>query len=254
MASAATATTTWVKPKFSTSSRELGSSSSSVSLSSPNRQQYHINCSLQTPSILHFQKQTSTYQTPSTKVATTTPHPKENNTSSSSSPSGDESTAQSTPQWNFLQRAAAMALDAVESALVTRERDHPLPKTADPTIQIAGNFAPVPEHPVRHSLPVSGKIPKCIEGVYVRNGANPLFEPVAGHHFFDGDGMVHAVQFTFSSLQLQFRHKDHQSTSGSSISKLKQAYSVRNCDAVYLRGLVLLLELNMESVRNCDVV
>ena len=96
-------------------------------------------------------------------------------------------------QWNPLQRAAAAALDMVEGALVSRERSHPLPKTADPRVQIAGNFAPVPEQPVKHGLPVTGKIPECISGVYLRNGANPLFEPTAGHHFFDGDGMVHAV-------------------------------------------------------------
>ncbi|RAL45238.1 hypothetical protein DM860_014648 [Cuscuta australis] len=41
----------------------------------------------------------------------------------------------------------------------------------------------------------AGEIPECIDGVYVRNGANPHFEPVAGHHFFDGDGMIHAVKF-----------------------------------------------------------
>ncbi|KAL1813002.1 hypothetical protein ACET3Z_023067 [Daucus carota] len=96
-------------------------------------------------------------------------------------------------KWNFLQKAAAMALDAVEASLVSREMQHPLPKTTDPEIQIGGNFAPVPEHPVSHNLPVTGKIPECISGVYVRNGANPHFEPTAGHHLFDGDGMVHAV-------------------------------------------------------------
>lgn len=95
--------------------------------------------------------------------------------------------------WNFFQRAAAAALDMVEEILVNRERAHPLPKTSDPHVQIAGNFAPVPEQPVKHLLPVAGKIPECIDGVYVRNGANPLLEPTAGHHFFDGDGMVHAV-------------------------------------------------------------
>lgn len=96
-------------------------------------------------------------------------------------------------QWNFLQKAAAIALDAVEGALNTHEKSQLLPKTSDPRVQISGNFAPVPEQPVKKYLPVTGKIPECINGVYVRNGANPLFEPVSGHHLFDGDGMVHAV-------------------------------------------------------------
>ncbi|XP_002519665.2 9-cis-epoxycarotenoid dioxygenase NCED2, chloroplastic [Ricinus communis] len=97
------------------------------------------------------------------------------------------------PHWNLLQRAAAIALDMAESAVISRERQHQLPKTADPRVQISGNYAPVAEQPVRQSLPVTGTIPDCINGVYVRNGANPLFEPIAGHHLFDGDGMVHAV-------------------------------------------------------------
>ena len=101
-----------------------------------------------------------------------------------------------TPQkWNPIQKAAAVALDMVEQALNAHEGQHPLPKTTDPRVQIAGNFSPVPEQPVKRNLPVEGKIPDCIRGVYVRNGANPLYEPVAGHHFFDGDGMIHAVQF-----------------------------------------------------------
>ncbi|XP_051129006.1 9-cis-epoxycarotenoid dioxygenase NCED2, chloroplastic-like [Andrographis paniculata] len=99
------------------------------------------------------------------------------------------------PQWNIIQRAAAKALDTVESALILRDSQHALPKTADPGVQISGNFAPVPEQPVRHNLDVAGKIPDCINGVYVRNGANPLHQPLAGHHLFDGDGMIHSVTF-----------------------------------------------------------
>nr|CAD1841562.1 unnamed protein product [Ananas comosus var. bracteatus] len=99
------------------------------------------------------------------------------------------------PNWNAFQRLAAAALDAVEDGVIASvlERPHPLPRTADPAVQIAGNFAPVGEQAPRHELPVSGRIPPFINGVYVRNGANPHFAPVAGHHLFDGDGMVHAV-------------------------------------------------------------
>jgi 9-cis-epoxycarotenoid dioxygenase len=101
-----------------------------------------------------------------------------------------------TRQLNFFQRAAAAALDAFEEGFVAGvlERPHGLPKTVDPAVQIAGNFAPVGERlPVRE-LPVSGRIPPFINGVYARNGANPCFDPVAGHHLFDGDGMVHALR------------------------------------------------------------
>ncbi|KAK3146622.1 hypothetical protein QOZ80_3BG0269090 [Eleusine coracana subsp. coracana] len=114
-----------------------------------------------------------------------------------SSPRSRKSPAQDkTKQLNFFQRAAAAALDAFEEGFVSGvlERPHGLPKTADPAVQIAGNFAPVGERPPVHDLPVSGRIPPFINGVYARNGANPCFDPVAGHHLFDGDGMVHALR------------------------------------------------------------
>lgn len=81
-----------------------------------------------------------------------------------------------------------------ESFIASLEKQHPLPATADPEVQLAGNFFPVPESAVQHELEVEGKLPEALEGVYVRNGANPMFEPVGGHHLFDGDGMLHAVR------------------------------------------------------------
>ncbi|KAK1309341.1 hypothetical protein QJS10_CPA09g01864 [Acorus calamus] len=95
---------------------------------------------------------------------------------------------------NPLQRLAASALDAVENKfIVDFERRHRLPHSADPAVQISGNFAPVSESPVTHRLEVSGRIPPDFDGVYLRNGANPMFPSAGGHHLFDGDGMVHAV-------------------------------------------------------------
>ncbi|XP_019159612.1 PREDICTED: 9-cis-epoxycarotenoid dioxygenase NCED3, chloroplastic-like [Ipomoea nil] len=196
MTNATTTTTTnppWVnKPKLS-SLRRMGCSWNHLSLSpqKPSSQELRlkINCSAQ--SVLHFPKQSSappTVPTSNSTAITTISCPKEE-----AKPKADS--CFSGGGWNLLQRVAAAALDAVEGKLTEHELEHPLPRTADPRVQIAGNFAPVPEQPVCHALPVAGKIPECINGVYVRNGANPHFEPVAGHHFFDGDGMVHAVQF-----------------------------------------------------------
>lgn len=234
MISASTATTTnsWVKPIPMTmilprSSREMGlccspNSKTLVAFKHPNTQHNYINCSLQTPSILHFPKQSSTTTSSSATTAyptlflpgssATVATPSKTSTATAPLPSASPSPSRSpsTPQWNVLQRAAAMALDAVENALTARELEQPLPKTADPRIQISGNFAPVPEQPVRHALPVTGKIPKSIQGFYVRNGANPLFEPAAGHHFFDGDGMIHAVQFKNGSASYACRFTETQ--------------------------------------------
>ncbi|XP_030972679.1 9-cis-epoxycarotenoid dioxygenase NCED2, chloroplastic [Quercus lobata] len=180
-------------PTLSSSSSSLlnlGFTSKSITLkkNKPNNNNNTIiHCALHSPSVLHFPKQP--YQQPLITKDDTPMKPKKNT---------------QPPHWNPLQRAAAMALDLAEGALVSRERQHPLPKTADPRVQISGNFAPVPEQPVRNSLPIIGTIPKCINGVYLRNGANPQFDPVAGHHLFDGDGMVHAVNINGGSATASY--------------------------------------------------
>ncbi|XP_059630095.1 9-cis-epoxycarotenoid dioxygenase NCED6, chloroplastic [Cornus florida] len=97
---------------------------------------------------------------------------------------------------NPIQKLAVSALDFVERSLILElEKKQKLNRTVDPAVQLEGNFAPVCECPVLHGLEVVGQIPAGLRGVYLRNGANPLFSPINGHHLFDGDGMIHAVTF-----------------------------------------------------------
>jgi carotenoid cleavage dioxygenase len=55
------------------------------------------------------------------------------------------------------------------------------------------NFAPVDREITAPNLPVSGTIPPALQGTFVRNGPNPQF-PLPDYHWFDGDGMLHAVE------------------------------------------------------------
>lgn len=41
---------------------------------------------------------------------------------------------------------------------------------------------------------ICGAIPSILVGLYVRNGPNPVGDPVTGrHHWFEGDGMLHVT-------------------------------------------------------------
>jgi len=42
---------------------------------------------------------------------------------------------------------------------------------------------------------VTGEIPKDLEGIYLRNTENPVLPAIGRYHPFDGDGMVHAIEF-----------------------------------------------------------
>ena len=44
-------------------------------------------------------------------------------------------------------------------------------------------------------MDVIGEIPTDLNGVYLRNTENPLFEPIKRYHPFDGDGMLHSISF-----------------------------------------------------------
>ncbi|KAI5077805.1 hypothetical protein GOP47_0007629 [Adiantum capillus-veneris] len=63
-----------------------------------------------------------------------------------------------------------------------------------PNIYLSSNFAPLshesPPTPCPH---IEGTIPPSLNGVFLRNGPNPLHPQTSNYHYFDGDGMIHAV-------------------------------------------------------------
>ncbi len=60
---------------------------------------------------------------------------------------------------------------------------------------LSGNYAPVDREITASDLPVVGEIPKDLAGIFVRNGSNPRFRQKGRYHWFDGDGMIHALRF-----------------------------------------------------------
>ncbi|CAI5964231.1 unnamed protein product [Closterium sp. NIES-64] len=87
------------------------------------------------------------------------------------------------------QSYANWLCDAIERFLNARITTPPS------TTYLTGVFAPVDKEigPVA-DLPVTGQLPECLNGEFVRNGPNPKFAPTFSYHLFDGDGMLHGVR------------------------------------------------------------
>lgn len=60
---------------------------------------------------------------------------------------------------------------------------------------LQGNFAPWRMEGDAVDLEVVGEIPRDLRGTYYRNGPNAAYEPAGRYHWFDGDGMIHAIRF-----------------------------------------------------------
>lgn len=60
---------------------------------------------------------------------------------------------------------------------------------------LAGVYGAVQDEVTAGDLKVIGHIPADLEGVFVRTGPNPRHAPPGRYHWFDGDGMLHAVRF-----------------------------------------------------------
>jgi carotenoid cleavage dioxygenase-like enzyme len=69
---------------------------------------------------------------------------------------------------------------------------------------LAGNFGPIHSED-DFELEVVGEIPASLNGVLYRNGPNPQFEPRDEHHWFAGDGMIHA--FFIEDGKVRYRNR-----------------------------------------------
>lgn len=73
----------------------------------------------------------------------------------------------------------------------------PIPEARSMTVDdnpfLQGGFAPVSDEVTLDDLPVTGRLPAGLAGVYRRNGPNAAFKPISYTYPFDGDGMIHAL-------------------------------------------------------------
>lgn len=61
---------------------------------------------------------------------------------------------------------------------------------------LEGAFEPWPNEGEIHDLVVTGDVPEDMRGVFYRNGPNPQYVLDERYHVFDGDGMIHAFDFS----------------------------------------------------------
>ena len=87
---------------------------------------------------------------------------------------------------------------------------------------LSDNFKPVTQQVSNLPLrTVFGQLPADLQGVYLRNGPNPVYNSKGLYHWFDGDGMIHAVRIrgssstaTYSNHQIQTRKLAYETTKG----------------------------------------
>lgn len=70
---------------------------------------------------------------------------------------------------------------------------------------LEGNYAPWRSEDEYDNLEVIGDMPRDLKGTLIRNGANPQFDPIGFYHWFEGDGMLHAIHIADGKAQYRNR-------------------------------------------------
>lgn len=72
---------------------------------------------------------------------------------------------------------------------------------------LSGNFAPIHSEDDFADLPIRGEFPRELRGTLYRNGPNPQFAPRdSNHHWFLGDGMLHAFRIADGNVSYRNRY------------------------------------------------
>lgn len=73
---------------------------------------------------------------------------------------------------------------------------------AEPNTWLEGRFAPIETECTETSLRVTGQVPVDLNGLYLRNGPNPIEPPNSGaYHWFMGEAMVHGIRLGDGNAQ-----------------------------------------------------
>lgn len=121
---------------------------------------------------------------------------------------------------------------------------------AEPTKEghgfLRSNFAPTRQEKTKENLPVKGKLPDGLNGVFLRNGPNPYFEPLGRYHWFDGDGMVHAIRI--KDNKASYANRWIQTSRLKQEKAYKRPVFVKIGEMVGVKGLLSLISMNVKRI------
>ncbi len=130
---------------------------------------------------------------------------------------------------------------------------------------LQGINAPVFEEVEITNLKISGNIPEELQGMYVRNGPNPMFKPSSYNYPLEGDGMLHSIDLnqgkvSYKNRWIQTRGLAYEMFEGQELSELKfKNYANTNIIgygdqllALYEIGLPYAINKNLETIGEWD--
>ncbi len=130
---------------------------------------------------------------------------------------------------------------------------------------LQGINAPVFEEVEINNLKISGQIPEELQGMYVRNGPNPMFKPSSYNYPLEGDGMLHSINLnrgkvSYKNRWIQTRGLAYEMFEGKELKELKfKNYANTNIIshgdkllALYEIGLPYEVNKNLETIGKWD--